>query len=139
MPFERGVDHGLLRVPSESSAAPNDSCILVQENIHVAGVFDQSHRFGDNGIQYIGQVQAGCEMDAQLLEGIQLVGLLFEQGKKRLVVDQLVAEGLRAVNIVRQMFFDGKCKNVKKFDQRVSVNFRNILFFQNAPCLGEDL
>ena len=88
--------------------AKGEFVILVQENIYIAGVVDQAHGFRDHGIQHIWQVEAGGEIDAQFLERIQFIGLLFEHGKQSLIVDQFPGNILYNVVIHWGNIFPGQ-------------------------------
>ena len=111
--------------------------VLVQEDIDITGVLDQPHRFGHHGIQNVWQVETGGEVQTQLLERVQLIGLLFQESKQGLLIDQLASKVLDSI-LSRNVLFKCRGKDVEQRDHGITLQLGKILFFQYQSSVRQD-
>jgi hypothetical protein len=112
--------------------------ILVQEDVDITGVLDQAHRLRGDRIQYIGQIQAGGEIDAEFLERVQLVRLLFEGGEQHPVTDQLPGDRFDTAVSAGRDFFQRRGKNIQQLDKGFPFAVGCVVPFQGITCLCEN-
>ena len=97
--------------------------IIVKENMGRARILDQAHGFCDHGIQHGLKIEAGSQVQAELLQRIQLIGLLFQREDQVPILDQRLCEraSLLFCFLRTEVSFDGLDQYVQKFQQLVAL------------------